>query len=176
VAFHIDAWVVLPDHRHCVWTLPPDEDDFTNHWRLIKQRFSKGLSNGERRSAVRIARGERGIWQHRSWEYAIRDEADYTAHVDYCHINPVKQGLSNGRWTGRIPPFTVTLNRVVIHWIGLADPTSMFREAKAVDSQISHAAQYASTLSRPTRATAAGLDGSVGVSDIAFITVIAVNI
>ena len=63
--FHIDAWVVLPDHRHCVWTLPPDDDDFTNRWRLIKQRFSKGLSNGERRSSVRIVRGERGLWQRR---------------------------------------------------------------------------------------------------------------
>src|SRR5918999_717335 len=63
-------------------------------------------------------------------------------------------GLSSGRWTGRIPPFTVTLNRVFIHWIGLADQTSMFREAKEVDSQTSHAAQYASTLLRPTRAEA----------------------
>ncbi len=50
--FHIDAWVVLADHRHCVWTLPPDDDDFTNRWRLIKQRFSKGACltvNGARR-------------------------------------------------------------------------------------------------------------------------------
>ena len=61
--FHIDAWVVLPDQLHCGWILPPDDDDFTNRGRLIKQRFSKGLSNGERRSSVRIARGERGIWQ-----------------------------------------------------------------------------------------------------------------
>jgi putative transposase len=57
----LDTWVVLSDHLHCVWTLPPDDDDFTNRWRLIKQRFSKGFSNGERRSSVRIARGERGI-------------------------------------------------------------------------------------------------------------------
>jgi len=21
--FHIDAWVVLPDHIHAIWTLPP---------------------------------------------------------------------------------------------------------------------------------------------------------
>lgn len=34
--FHIDAWVVLPDHLHCVLTLPPDIDDFPEHWRLIK--------------------------------------------------------------------------------------------------------------------------------------------
>jgi putative transposase len=90
--FHIDAWVVLPDHLHAVWTLPPGDDDFTNRWRLIKQSFCKGLPPTERRSKVRIARGERGIWQRRFWEHAIRDEEDYVAHVDYCHINPVKHG------------------------------------------------------------------------------------
>lgn len=90
--FHIDAWVVLPDHLHGVWTLPPGDDDFTNRWRLIKQGFSKALPSTERRSKVRIARGERGIWQRRFWEHAIRDEEDYSAHVDYCHINPVKHG------------------------------------------------------------------------------------
>ena len=91
--FHIDAWVILPDHLHCVWTLPPGDDDFTNRWRLIKQEFSKALPCTERRSKVRVARGERGIWQRRFWEHAIRDDEDYQAHVDYCHINPLKHGL-----------------------------------------------------------------------------------
>jgi putative transposase len=59
--FVIDAWVVLPDHLHCVWTLPPGDDDFANRWRLIKQGFSKALPITERRSAVRMARGERRI-------------------------------------------------------------------------------------------------------------------
>jgi len=90
--FHIDAWVILPDHLHGMWTLPPGDDDFTNRWRLIKQGFSKALPPTERRSQVRIARGERGVWQRRFWEHAIRDDADYAAHVDYCHINPVKHG------------------------------------------------------------------------------------
>jgi putative transposase len=90
--FHIDAWVVLPDHLHCVWTLPPGDDDFTNRWRMIKQGFSKALFMTERRSSVRIARGERGLWQRRFWEHAIRDDGDYAAHVDYCHINPLKHG------------------------------------------------------------------------------------
>ena len=26
--FHVDAWVVLPEHMHCVWTLPEGDDDF----------------------------------------------------------------------------------------------------------------------------------------------------
>ena len=90
--FYIDAWVVLPDHLHGVWTLSPGDDDFTSRWRLIKQGFSQALPKTERRSPVRITRGERGIWQRRFWEQAIRDEADYAAHVDYCHINPCKHG------------------------------------------------------------------------------------
>ena len=90
--FVIDAWVVLPDHLHCVWTLPLGCDDFANRWRLIKQGFSKALPITERRSAVRMARGERGIWQRRFWEHAIRNETDYAAHIDYCHINPFKHG------------------------------------------------------------------------------------
>jgi hypothetical protein len=72
--------------------LPPGDDDFTNRWRMIKQGFSKALPMTERRSSVRIARGERGLWQRRFWEHAIRDDGDYAAHVDYCHINPLKHG------------------------------------------------------------------------------------
>jgi len=44
--FHIDAWVVLPDHMHCVWTLLPDSDDFPVRWRLIKLLFSSFSSSG----------------------------------------------------------------------------------------------------------------------------------
>jgi hypothetical protein len=103
---------------------------------------------------VRIARGERGIWQRRFWEHAIRDDADYAVHVDYGHINPVKQGFVQRAVEWPYSTFH-RWNRIFIHWMGLADPTSMFREAKEVDSQTSHAAQYASTLLRPTRATRA---------------------
>jgi len=42
---------------------------------------------------VRLKRGERGIWQQRFWEHLIHNEADYRAHMDYVHINPVKHGL-----------------------------------------------------------------------------------
>ena len=91
--FKIHAWVVLPDHLHCVIELPPDDADFATRWRLIKMGFSKALPHGETRSAVRVRRGERGIWQRRFWEHLIRDEADFRAHMDYVHINPVKHGL-----------------------------------------------------------------------------------
>jgi len=91
--FHIDAWVVLPDHMHAVWTLPADDADYSGRWKAIKIAFAKALPKTERLSPVRAAKGERGIWQRRFWEHTIRDEQDYAAHVDYVHINPVKHGL-----------------------------------------------------------------------------------
>jgi putative transposase len=98
--FAIDAWVVLPDHLHAVWTLPVGDDDFSTWWRLIKTFFARGLPSTERLSRVRREAGERGIWQRRFWEHAIRNDADYAAHVDYVHFNPVKHGLAvaPGAW------------------------------------------------------------------------------
>jgi putative transposase len=91
-SFAIDAFVVLPDHVHAVWTLPPEDRDFSVRWRLIKTRSARALPEQERRSDVRIARGKRGIWQRRFWEHLIRDEADYARHVECCYINSVKHG------------------------------------------------------------------------------------
>ncbi|MCK4705269.1 MAG: transposase, partial [Gammaproteobacteria bacterium] len=83
--FIIHGWVVLPEHLHCVIELPENDQDFSTRWRLIKSDFSKALPKDERRSEVRVKRGERGIWQRRFWEHLIRDEADFRAHMDYVH-------------------------------------------------------------------------------------------
>ena len=91
--FQIDAMVVLPDHLHCIWTLPPDDADYKTRWALIKAGFSRGIPAGERCSESRMKRGERGIWQRRFWEHQIRDDVDYQRHVDYIHWNPVRHGL-----------------------------------------------------------------------------------
>lgn len=91
--FHIDAWVVLPDHMHAVWTLPPDDTNYSARWKAIKIVFAKSLPKTESLSPVRATKGERGIWQRRFWEHTIRDERDYAVHVDYVHINPLKHGL-----------------------------------------------------------------------------------
>ena len=87
--FAIDAIVVLPDHLHAIWTLPPEDSDFALRWRLIKTTFSRALPHTEPRSASHQAKRERGIWQRRYWEHLIRDDADFARHVDYIHINPV---------------------------------------------------------------------------------------
>lgn len=91
--FTIDAFVVLPDHLHAIWSLPSGDCDFSTRWRLIKNRFARSLPKQEHRSAVRVARNERGVWQRRFWEHLIRDEADYARHVEYCYINPLKHRL-----------------------------------------------------------------------------------
>ena len=93
--FDIDAIVVMPDHLHCIWTLPPDDADFSTRWRLVKTRFTKHCPDTLRRipDAARQRKGEQAVWQHRYWEHQIRDEADFTRHADYIHYNPVKHGL-----------------------------------------------------------------------------------
>lgn len=60
--FGIEAWVVLPDHLHCIWTLPAWDSDFATRWRLIKAMFSRGLAPGRLRDS-HLDRKERGIWQ-----------------------------------------------------------------------------------------------------------------
>ncbi|HSA46945.1 MAG TPA: transposase [Candidatus Competibacteraceae bacterium] len=91
--FRIDAIVVLPDHLHGLWTLPPDDADYSTRWRLIKASFARSIALGERLSDRRQQKGERGIWQRRFWEHAIRDPQDFEHHCDYIHYNPVKHGL-----------------------------------------------------------------------------------
>ncbi len=91
--FRTEAAVILPDHLHAVWTLPPGDSDFPTRWKKIKAGFSMHCLAAGRPSASKLRRGEKGIWQRRFWEHMIRDDADLEAHVAYCHWNPVKHGL-----------------------------------------------------------------------------------
>src|ERR1700726_4876027 len=91
--FRIDAWVVLPDHMHCLWTLPERDSNFPDRWRRIKTAFSKSLPDTGRRSPAMVQKAERGIWQRGYWEHTIRDDRDYAAHLDYSHFNTVKHSL-----------------------------------------------------------------------------------
>lgn len=91
--FQCDAVVILPDHLHAVWTLPPGDADFSARWRKIKSRFTHATGLTGPRSASKARKREAGLWQRRFWEHAIRDGDDLAAHVDYCRNNPVKHGL-----------------------------------------------------------------------------------
>ena len=90
--FTLDAIVILPDHLHAIWTLPPGDADYATRWRLIKAEFSRGIAATEERSDSRRREGERGIWQRRYWEHTLRDDSDDERHCDYIHYNPVKHG------------------------------------------------------------------------------------
>lgn len=96
--FTIDAMVVLPEHLHCLWTLPEGDDNYSARWMLIKRHFSMSLPKTENIKMTRLRKRERGIWQRRFWEHTIRDEQDFYNHIEYIHNNPVKHGyVSNAK-------------------------------------------------------------------------------
>ena len=97
--FHTDAWVVLPDHMHFVWTLPEGDSNYSLRWAVVKKEVTKQLGPSmmdadTARSQSRRRHREGTLWQRRFWEHQIRDEQDYQTHVDYIHFNPVKHGLT----------------------------------------------------------------------------------
>jgi putative transposase len=95
--FKVAAIVILPDHLHTIWTLPDNESDFSTRWKLIKGTFSRHYSGFKPKdiSESMLGKNEKGIWQRRFWEHAIRDQEDFNRHCDYIHYNPVKHGLVN---------------------------------------------------------------------------------
>lgn len=91
--FHTVAFVVLPDHLHCIWSLPAADTDHCGRWRMIKSRFTRllrmrGVAVGTR------GHGERCVWQRRYWEHTLRSEHDLRTHIEYIHGNPLKHGLA----------------------------------------------------------------------------------
>ena len=115
--FHIDAFVLLPDHLHAIWRLPEGDCDFSTRWRLVKHRVSIGCGLGF-------------TWQPRFWEHLLRDEDDWRRHVDYIHYNPVKHGLARapGDW-----PYSTFGRAVARGWYrpdwGRSEPLGLPSEA-----------------------------------------------
>lgn len=83
--FRIPAIVVLPDHLHCIWSLPAGDADHSRRWQFIKASFARRL---QRQDGCVSAR----VWEARYWEHWLRDETDFRRHLDYIHYNPVKHG------------------------------------------------------------------------------------
>ena len=94
--FITNAFVVLPDHMHWLWTLPPGDADYSRRWSMIKRLVSQATSAAleKRLSASRRTRAELGLWQRRFWEHQIRDDLDFERHANYIHWNPVKHGYA----------------------------------------------------------------------------------
>ena len=108
--FDVVAAVVLPDHIHFLWALPPEDADFSSRVGRVKVGFTRLLAadgpskrladgadpagNAHGSSSSRKRHREASVWQRRFWEHAIRDERDLERHMDYIHYNPVKHGLA----------------------------------------------------------------------------------
>ena len=56
--FELLGIVILPEHLHAVWRLPEGDADNATRWRHIKSGFSRRLAVGERRSSVRVGKGD----------------------------------------------------------------------------------------------------------------------
>ena len=115
--FTIDAWVLLPDHIHSIWTLPPGDNEYAKRWGMIKAGFSKQVKSlfhrEEWMNETKSRRREGTIWQRRYWEHQIRNEEDYRKYMDYLHYNPVKHG-----WVRRVIdwPYS-TFHRYVVRGV-----------------------------------------------------------
>ena len=73
----IAAFALLPNHLHCLWTLPKNDADYALRWNLIKRLTSQqtrhlmtpDVSTSGRR------RRELSLLQCRFWEHQIRGKA-----------------------------------------------------------------------------------------------------
>lgn len=92
--FEMNAIVLLPDHLHAIWTLPPGDVDYPKRWGWLKKEFTKRYlelgGQEQTTSSSRKRYRRRGVWQRRYWEHTIEDEDDFETHFDYIHWNPVK--------------------------------------------------------------------------------------
>jgi len=102
--FTIDAWVLMPNHMHCIWTLPERDFDYGRRWGEIKRYVShfchETLHDPALLTRSAKKKSESTIWQRRFWEHQIRNDVDFERHMDYVHFNPVKHGfvLNVGEW------------------------------------------------------------------------------
>ena len=87
--FTIDAFVLLPNHFHCLWTLPEADSDLSTRLRLIKtfvtKRYGNKLGINVDISTARQKRKECNLWQRRFLEHLIRNERDFVKHCGYIH-------------------------------------------------------------------------------------------
>lgn len=102
--FRIDGWVLLPDHMHVIWTLPEGDADYSTRWKRIKGKVTHECGNAylqpDYLSDRHRTEGSATLWQKRFWEHLLRNEGDFSRHLDYLHGNPLKHGLVDrvGDW------------------------------------------------------------------------------
>jgi putative transposase len=96
--FRFLAGVVLPDHMHFIWALPPGDSDYSRRIGRMKVHFTRSC-DGMERSAADLSPSRRkhrdaDVWQRRFWEHTIDEPGELEALLDYIHYNPVKHGYA----------------------------------------------------------------------------------
>jgi putative transposase len=126
--FKMIGYVLLPDHFHCIWTLPENDFDFSKRWRLIKSNFTRvcTLKNIIAQTPSRKLKKEKCIWQRRFWEHQIRNEDELVKYLNYMHYNPVKHGYVDWAYKWRFSSFQHYVNQEIYtrEW-GSAEESSL---------------------------------------------------
>lgn len=135
--FRVDAWVVLPDHLHCVWAMPEGDSDYSVRWSLVKKELTKRLGpyiGPDTTPSLSRQRNREGtLWQRRFWEHQIRDEHGYRAHVESIHFNPAKHGLATRPRDWRCSSFKDWVSRGVYEKDRGGDGAVVFSEGIVVE-------------------------------------------
>lgn len=84
--FYTDAWVVMPDHMHTVWTMPPGDEAHAQRWTQIKRRFTMSLPSERRKIGQ--------IWQRGVAIHQVSGLVDYSDAIRRCWFDPVRHDLA----------------------------------------------------------------------------------
>ncbi|MDE3136599.1 MAG: transposase [Acidobacteriota bacterium] len=96
----LHAFVVMPDHFHALLTPTTD---------LTLERVVQLVKGGSSHALGETLQLRFPVWQRGFTDHRIRDVADFDGHVNYIHMNPMKEGLvseaeqypwssASGRW------------------------------------------------------------------------------
>ena len=131
--FDIIAWVLLPEHLHCIWKLPAKDDNYSIRWAKIKTIVTKQCKHlaASKVTITQARKREVGLWQSRFWEHQIRDDRDLENHLNYIHYNPVKHGYCQvaGQWQYSTLQRYIRQGKYSEHWgQGLVLPDNIGHE------------------------------------------------
>ncbi|WP_150047279.1 MULTISPECIES: REP-associated tyrosine transposase [Methylomonas] len=74
--FKLLAAAILPDHLHCLWSLPCGDADFSTRWQMVKTAFSRRVP------AEVKSNGAKTLWQPRFYEHCLRDKTNFHNHLN----------------------------------------------------------------------------------------------
>ena len=127
-AFDIDAWVLLPDHLHCIWTLPENDHAYSVRWSMIKRLVTQAVGAHYKNDTDHGAHGapyegarQDGRVRHAHHEYPELIHPDNRVHHPHVSASRLRRREGN-IWQRRFWEHRVRdqadLNRCIdyLHW------------------------------------------------------------